>query len=70
VLGRKFTLPKEGSKALLYVGTEHLLEKFVIPNVGTDYNLYFCNSVLLLDQNFAVEPVSIRQTNKVLMQRY
>ena len=62
---------EKGSRAFLYIGSERLLDTFVIPNIGTDFNLYFCNEKNLEQTaKIAVEPVSIRQTNKVLMQRY
>lgn len=67
-MGRSFPANKQGSSAFLYIGSERLLETFVIPNIGTDYNLYFCNELdLASTKTVALEPVSIRQTNKVLM---
>ena len=61
LMGRSFAVSKEGSKALLFIGSEHLLDTFVIPNVGTDYNLYFCNKSLLNSpETVAVERVLVR----------
>lgn len=71
LMGRSFCVNEKGSRAFLYIGSERLLDTFVIPNIGTDFNLYFCNEKNLEQTaKIAVEPVSIRQTNKVLMQRY
>jgi len=55
---------------LLFIGSDTLLQNYVLTNIGLEMPVYHLNPDEATQQSATVEEVMKRQVNKTLMQRY